>query len=76
MTAQLKFVKLHLNKPQNIWNDVIWTEQTKVETFDLKCTATEQCSEAPEQIRNRTAEKEKKSNLTKMLWRDFKRAVR
>lgn len=49
MTAQLKFVKLHLNKPQNVWNDVLWTKQPKVETFDLKCTATEQWSEAPEQ---------------------------
>jgi len=33
MAAQLKFVKLHLNKPQDFWNNVLWTDQTKVEMF-------------------------------------------
>ena len=30
MAAQLRFVKLHLNKPQDFWNNVLWT---KVEIF-------------------------------------------
>ena len=33
MAAQLRFVKLHLNKPQDFWNNVLWTDQTKVEMF-------------------------------------------
>ena len=33
MTEQLRFVKLHLNKPQDFWNNVLWTDQTKVEMF-------------------------------------------
>ena len=31
MAAQLRFAKLHLNKPQDFWNNVLWTDQTKVE---------------------------------------------
>jgi len=30
MAAQLRFVKLHLNKPQD-WSNVLWTDETKVE---------------------------------------------
>jgi len=30
MAAQLMFAKLHLNKPQDFWNNVLWT---KVEMF-------------------------------------------
>ena len=33
MAAQLRFAKLHLNKPQDFWNNVLWTDQTKVEMF-------------------------------------------
>ena len=33
MAAQLRFVKLHLNKAQDFWNNVLWTEQSKVEMF-------------------------------------------
>ena len=33
MAAQLLFAKLHLNKPQDFWNNVLWTDQTKVEMF-------------------------------------------
>ena len=29
MAAQLRFVKLHLNKPQDFWNNVLWTDETK-----------------------------------------------
>ena len=34
MAAQLRFAKLHLNKPQDFWNNVLWTDQTKVEMRD------------------------------------------
>jgi len=30
----LRFAKLHLNKPQDIWNKVLWTNEAKVEMFD------------------------------------------
>jgi len=33
MAAQLRFAKLHLNKAQDFWNNVLWTDQTKVEMF-------------------------------------------
>ena len=33
MVAQLRFVKLYLNKPQDFWNNVLWTDQTNVEMF-------------------------------------------
>lgn len=33
MAAMLKFKKLHLNKPQNIWKNVLWTDENNVETF-------------------------------------------
>ena len=28
-----RFAKLHLNKAQDFWNNVLWTDQTKVEMF-------------------------------------------
>ena len=31
--AKLMFVKLHLNKPQDFLNNVLWTDVTKVEVF-------------------------------------------
>jgi len=38
MAAQLKFMKLYLNKPQTLiqdfWNNVLWTLEMKVEMFD------------------------------------------
>lgn len=33
MAAQLIFAKLHLNKPQNVWNDVLQTDEAKEEMF-------------------------------------------
>ena len=33
MAAQLRFAKLHLNKPQNFWDNVLSIHQTKVEMF-------------------------------------------
>ena len=30
---ELRFAKLHLNKAQDFWNNVLWTDQTKVEMF-------------------------------------------
>ena len=33
MAAQLRFAKLHLNKPQYFSNNVIWRDQTKVEVL-------------------------------------------
>lgn len=33
MTARLRFVMLYLNKPQNIWSNVLWTDGTKMEIF-------------------------------------------
>ena len=33
MAAQLRFAKLHLIKPQDFWNNVLWTDQTKVEMY-------------------------------------------
>jgi len=39
MAARLRFAKLHLNKPQDFWNNVIWSDETIVEMFghDLQC---------------------------------------
>ena len=33
METRLRFVWLHLNNPQDFWNDVLWTEEEKVEMF-------------------------------------------
>ena len=33
MAAQLRFAKLHLNKPQDLWYNVIWTDETKVDVW-------------------------------------------
>ena len=33
MAAQLRFAKLHLDTPRYFWNNVLWTDQTKVEMF-------------------------------------------
>jgi len=33
MAARLRFAKLHLNKPQDLWNDVLQTDKTKVKMF-------------------------------------------
>lgn len=33
MAAQLIFAKLHLNKPHNVWNDVLQTNEAKEEMF-------------------------------------------
>ena len=30
-----RFAKLHLNKPHDFWNNVSWTDETKVELFSL-----------------------------------------
>lgn len=31
--AQLWVAKLHLKKPQELWNIVLWIDETKVEVF-------------------------------------------
>ena len=31
IVAQVRFPKLHLNNPQDCWNDVLWTDEYKVE---------------------------------------------
>ena len=28
-----RFAKLNLNKPQDFWNNVLWTDETEVEMF-------------------------------------------
>lgn len=33
--ARLKFAKLHVNKPQSFWENVLWTDETKLELFAL-----------------------------------------
>jgi len=33
MAAQLRFVKLHQDKPQDFCSNVLWTDETKVEMF-------------------------------------------
>jgi len=33
-SAQLRFAKIHLNKPQDFWNNVLWTDETNVEMFE------------------------------------------
>jgi len=33
MAVQFRFVKLHQNKPQDFWNNVLWTDETKVKMF-------------------------------------------
>lgn len=36
MQACLRFIKLHLNKSQDLWNNVRCTDETKEESFGLK----------------------------------------
>ena len=31
--ARLEFAKTHLNKPKSFWENVLWTDETKVELF-------------------------------------------
>lgn len=33
MAAQVKFAKLPSTKPQDLWSNVLWTDETKVEIF-------------------------------------------
>lgn len=33
MAAQLNFAKLHLNKLQDLWNSILWTDESKMEVF-------------------------------------------
>ncbi|RXM34592.1 Pleiotrophin [Acipenser ruthenus] len=33
MNARLKFAKKHLDDPQEFWNNVLWTDESKVELF-------------------------------------------
>ena len=33
MAAQLRFAKLHQKQPQTFWNNILWTDETKVEMF-------------------------------------------
>lgn len=35
-TAWLRFVELHQNKPQNFLNNVLWTDEIRVEMFSHK----------------------------------------
>lgn len=32
----MRFTKLNLNKPQDFWNNELWTNEKKVELFGLK----------------------------------------
>ena len=67
MAAQLRFAKLHLNKPKDFWKNVLWTDQTKVEMFGhnayqhkhLIPTVKHGGGELMRQIYNRMCEKEK-----------------
>lgn len=31
--AGLEFAKMHIDKPQYFWEDVLWTDETKLELF-------------------------------------------
>lgn len=33
IAARLRFMKLHLNKSEDFWNNVLWTDETKVQLF-------------------------------------------
>ena len=35
MEARLRFAKLHMNKMSDCWNNIIQTDETKVEVFGL-----------------------------------------
>lgn len=35
LSACLVFAKLHPNKPQDFWNNALWTDRAKVEMFDI-----------------------------------------
>ena len=39
IAAHLKFAKEHIDDPQDFWNNVLWTDESKVELFGLneKC---------------------------------------
>ena len=36
MEERLSFMKVHLNKPQDLWDNVLWTDESKVEMVGLK----------------------------------------
>ena len=33
--ARLEFAKMHIDKPQGFWENVLWTDETKLELFQL-----------------------------------------
>ena len=35
IAARLKFTKEHIDDPQDFWNNVLWTDESKVELFGL-----------------------------------------
>lgn len=35
LSACLVFAKLHPNKPEDIWNNALWTDRAKVEMLDI-----------------------------------------
>ena len=35
IAARLKFAKEHIDDPQDFWNNVLWTDESKVELFGL-----------------------------------------
>ena len=34
MAAGLRIAKMHLDKPQDFWNNVLWKDETQIEMFD------------------------------------------
>lgn len=37
MGAVMRFTKLHLNRPQELWNEVLWTYETTLISSAMKC---------------------------------------
>ena len=33
MKARLEFAKTHLDKPKSFWENILWTDETKLELF-------------------------------------------
>lgn len=75
MASQRRFAELYLNKPQDLWNNVLWTDKTKGESGVFFCEVW-QLKLGPQQIFSKMGGKEKnqdacKGNLIEILYQDL-----
>lgn len=64
MASQRRFAELYLNKPQDLWNNVLWTDKTKGESGVFFCEV-RQLKLGPQQIFSKMGGKEKNQDACK-----------